>query len=109
MSLYCALIGRSLTKSSAIQEPLLRLAALPIFSSDALSSVAYAIAASLGVLILAGSRALSLSLPITLAIIALITVGVFAYRQVIAAYPEGGLLCGGALLPGPAGGSGPVD
>ena len=41
-------------------------------------------------LILAGSRALSLSVPNTLAIIALITVGVFSYRQVIAAYPEVG-------------------
>ena len=51
---------------------------------------AYATEAALGVLILAGSRALSLSLLITLAIIALISVVVLSYRQVIAAYPEGG-------------------
>lgn len=90
MSLYSVLIGRPLPKSSAGQERLPRLEALPILSSDALSSVAYATEAALGVLILAGSRALSLSLPITLAIIALITVVVLSYRQVIAAYPEGG-------------------
>ena len=90
MSLYSVLIGRPLPKSSAGQERLPRLEALPILSSDALSSVAYATEAALGVLILAGSRALSLSLPITLAIIALITVVVLSYRQVIAAYPDGG-------------------
>ena len=39
--------------------------ALPILSSDALSSVAYATEAALGILILGGSAALKLSLPIT--------------------------------------------
>ena len=90
MSLYSVLIGLPLPKSSAGQERLPRLEALPILSSDVLSSVAYATEAALGVLILAGSRALSLSVPNTLAIIALITVVVFSYRQVIAAYPEVG-------------------
>ena len=64
--------------------------ALPILSSDALSSVAYATDAALGVLILAGSGALSFSLPITLTIVALIGIVVFSYRQTITAYPQGG-------------------
>jgi amino acid transporter len=64
--------------------------ALPILSSDALSSVAYATDAALGVLILAGSGALSLSLPITITIVALIAIVVFSYRQTITAYPQGG-------------------
>ena len=64
--------------------------ALPILSSDALSSVAYATDAALGVLILAGSGALSFSLPITITIVALIAIVVFSYRQTITAYPQGG-------------------
>lgn len=64
--------------------------ALPILSSDALSSVAYATDAALGVLILAGSGALSFSLPITITIVALIAIVVFSYRQTISAYPQGG-------------------
>ena len=64
--------------------------ALPILSSDALSSVAYATDAALGVLILAGSGALSFSLPITITIVALIAIVVFSYRQTIEAYPQGG-------------------
>ena len=64
--------------------------ALPILSSDALSSVAYATDAALGVFILAGSGALSFSLPITITIVALIAIVVFSYRQTITAYPQGG-------------------
>jgi amino acid transporter len=52
--------------------------------------VAYATEAALGVLMLAGSQALGLSLPITAAIIALIAIVVFSYRQTIEAYPQGG-------------------
>jgi amino acid transporter len=64
--------------------------ALAILSSDALSSVAYGTEAAMGVLVLAGSGALKLSVPITLAIIALIFIVVLSYRQTIEAYPQGG-------------------
>ena len=84
------LFGPPLRRSEAEGERLPSLVALPILSSDALSSVAYATEAALGVLILAGSRALELSLPITLAIIALIGIVVLSYRQTIEAYPQGG-------------------
>tara|TARA_Y100000589_G_scaffold112356_1_gene106778 strand:+ start:340 stop:2235 length:1896 start_codon:yes stop_codon:yes gene_type:complete len=87
---FSRLLGRPLPRSSARDERLPNLQALPILSSDALSSVAYATEAALGILILGGSAALSLSLPITLAIIGLIAIVVLSYRQAIAAYPEGG-------------------
>ena len=87
---FSRLLGRPLPRSSARDERLPNLQALPILSSDALSSVAYATEAALGILILGGSAALTLSLPITLAIIGLIAIVVLSYRQAIAAYPEGG-------------------
>jgi amino acid transporter len=84
------LLGMPLARRQADNEKLGSYAALPILSSDALSSVAYATEASLGVLILAGSRALELSLPITVAIVLLIAIVVLSYRQTITAYPQGG-------------------
>ncbi|QNI57577.1 amino acid permease family protein [Synechococcus sp. BIOS-U3-1] len=87
---FSRLLGRPLPRSSAKDERLPNLQALPILSSDALSSVAYATEAALGILILGGGAALRLSLPITLAIIALITIVVLSYRQAISAYPNGG-------------------
>lgn len=90
MRLISALLGRPLARASEATERLPNLQALPILSSDALSSVAYATEAMLGVLILGGSQALGLSLPITLAITLLIAIVVLSYRQAIAAYPNGG-------------------
>lgn len=90
MSLLSRLFGDPLPRSQAAAERLPSFEALAILSSDGLSSVAYATEAALGVLILAGSGALTLSLPITLAIILLIAIVVFSYRQTIEAYPQGG-------------------
>jgi amino acid transporter len=59
-------------------------------SLDALTSVAYGPEAIIVVLALAGAGSLHLILPITLAIVALLAILVFSYRQVIDAYPEGG-------------------
>ena len=84
------LLGPPLPRSQALEERLSGPQALAILSSDAISSVAYATEAAMGVLVLAGSRALELSVPITLAIVALIGVVVLSYRQTIAAYPQGG-------------------
>src|ERR1700742_4301147 len=63
---------------------------LSALSLDALSSVAYGPEAIVLVLAAAGVGALSKALPVTLVIAALLAVLVFAYRQVIAAHPEGG-------------------
>ena len=90
MSFLQKLIGGPLARERAEDECLPNVQALPILSSDALSSVAYATEASLGVLILAGSSSLELSLPITLAIVVLIAIVVLSYRQAIDAYPDGG-------------------
>ncbi|WP_296419659.1 APC family permease, partial [Vulcanococcus sp. DEBay_Sum22DG08_74] len=84
------LLGRPLPRRESDAQRLPSLIALPILSSDALSSVAYATEAALGVLLLAGSGALGLSLPITACIVGLIAIVVLSYRQAIEAYPEGG-------------------
>ena len=84
------LLGRPLPRAEADSQRLPSLIALPILSSDALSSVAYATEAALGVLLLAGSAALGWSLPITVCIVGLIAIVVLSYRQAIEAYPEGG-------------------
>ena len=59
-------------------------------SLDALSSVAYGPEAILIVLVAAGAAGLHYALPITVAIVILLTVLVISYRQVIAAFPNGG-------------------
>jgi amino acid transporter len=63
---------------------------LAALSLDALSSVAYGPEAILVVLVTAGVGALRYSFPITIAIVVLLAVLVVSYRQVIAAFPNGG-------------------
>jgi amino acid transporter len=63
---------------------------LSALSLDALTSVAYGPEAIIVVLALAGAGALHLVLPVTVAIVALLAILVFSYRQVIEAYPGGG-------------------
>lgn len=84
------LVGKPIATEHQHQERLSRTTALAVFSSDALSSVAYATEAILAVLILAGTRALGLALPIGGAIAALLLIVAFSYRQTIRAYPRGG-------------------
>jgi amino acid transporter len=64
--------------------------ALPIFSSDPISSVAYATEAALGVLLVAGSTSLHLVFPISVAIAALLTIVALSYRQGVRAYESSG-------------------
>jgi amino acid transporter len=106
-------VGTPLATAQARHERLTKSSALAIFSSDALSSVAYATEEILLILVLAGTAALGYSIPIGIAISALIVVVVSSYRQTIFAYPQGGgayivakdnlgtlpaLVAGGALL-----------
>ncbi len=86
------LFGRPLPTSRADEQKLPNYMALPILSSNALSSNAYATEAILGVLILAktGTGAFHFAVPIALAICALLIVVTLSYIQVIYAYPEGG-------------------
>jgi amino acid transporter len=83
-------VGSPLATAQARHERLSRTSALAVFSSDALSSVAYATEEILLVLVLAGSAALTFSIPIGIAIALLIAVVVSSYRQTILAYPHGG-------------------
>jgi amino acid transporter len=64
--------------------------ALPVFASDPLSSNAYATQEILLVLALAGNAALSLVVPISVAVATLLTIVVISYRQTVRAYPNGG-------------------
>lgn len=84
------LIGAPLNSDRAHEEKLSRPKALAIFASDALSSVAYATEEILLRLVAVGSLALSVSVPIATAIIALLWLLIISYRQTILKYPQGG-------------------
>jgi amino acid transporter len=83
-------MGRPLRSSEVSKEQISSTEGLPALSLDALTSVAYGPEAIILVLAVAGAGALHLVLPITVAIIALLAILVFSYRQVIDAYPGGG-------------------
>ena len=84
------LVGKPLPTHEAPHQRLGKPTALAVFSSDALSSSAYATEEILLVLAAAGSAALWLSVPIALAIGALLVIVTASYRQTIMAYPGGG-------------------
>jgi len=83
-------LGAPIPNSKAHHERLSPLVGLPVFSSDALSSVAYATEAIIGVLVLYSVQAINQQLAISLAIVGLIAIIAFSYRQTINAYPGGG-------------------
>lgn len=89
-SLKRLLLGKPIPTESENRDQLQKHTALAVFSSDALSSVAYATEAILAVLIIGSTFALGLSLPISLAITALLVIVGISYRQTIHAYPGGG-------------------
>ncbi|MFI2709337.1 APC family permease [Micromonospora sp. NPDC018662] len=83
------LVGPPLASSSVLYERMRKLVALPVLSSDLLSSVAYGPEAMLAVLVLAGGAALGLALPLA-ALLAVLMIAVgLSYRQTIPAYPHG--------------------
>ncbi len=84
------LIGQPIATSEAIYQRLGKAKALAVFSSDALSSTAYATEAILLVLIAAGTGALGVSMWISIGISALLIIVAFSYYQTIHAYPNGG-------------------
>src|ERR671933_1921495 len=73
-------IGEPLATAAAGHERLTKVKALAVLSSDALSSVAYATEEILKVLLLAGTAALWVSLPIAGVIVALLLIVGFSYR-----------------------------
>ena len=90
VSVKRVLVGPPLRARDVAREQITPVEGLPALSLDALTSVAYGPEAILVVLAAAGATALHLVLPITIAIVALLTILVFSYRQVIDAYPGGG-------------------
>jgi amino acid transporter len=82
-------LGPPLRSAAVVQERMRKLVALPVLASDLLSSVAYGPQAMLSVVLLAGSAALSRSLPIAGALVVLMVVAGLSYRQTIPAYPQG--------------------
>lgn len=85
-----AILGTPINNEEAQHERVGKFRALAILSSDALSSVAYGTEASLAVLITAGATAMGMNIFIGLAIITLLGIVAFSYRQTIRRYPAGG-------------------
>lgn len=85
-----ALLGTPIPTAREAHERLNKIRALAVFSSDALSSVAYGGEEIMKVLVFAGIASLSLVLPISAVIVLLLTIVVVSYRQTIRAYPSGG-------------------
>jgi len=85
-------LGRPLHQEAELGERLSKAKALAIFSSDAISSSAYATEEIILAFILGGAAlaALGWSLPVAIAIAGLLAIVAFSYRQVCLAYPNGG-------------------
>jgi amino acid transporter len=83
-------LGRPLASEEEIGERLSKKKALAIFSSDAISSSAYATEEILRVLILGGVAALAWGLWVSVAIAVLLIAVAISYRQICLAYPTGG-------------------
>src|SRR5215467_7274032 len=113
MSFFDFIFGRPLASNEDAQQKLGSSRGVSVFGLDALSSAAYGPEAALTILIPVGLAGLRYIVPISTAIIALLVIVYFSYRQTIAAYPKGGgsytvahenlgakpgLLAGGALL-----------
>ena len=83
-------LGRPLATLEEHGERLSKVKALAVFSSDNLSSVAYATEAILFTLLTAGRSAFWLVLPISALIVTVSGIIVVSYRQTIRGYPGGG-------------------
>src|SRR6266481_6781334 len=83
-------VGSPMRTEEAIHERLNKKTALAVFSSDALSSVAYSTEAILLVLLAAGTAAIAYLPFVVIGITLLLGILVLSYRQTIHAYPSGG-------------------
>ncbi len=84
------LFGRPLSSAAELSERLPKWKALPVFSSDVMSSVAYASGASMLILLGSGQSAFNYLMPISVVVVLLLLMVTFSYRQTIRAYPNGG-------------------
>ena len=90
MSFLDLLLGKPLANWEEKGEQIGPAAGIPIFGLDALSSAAYGPEAALTILIPLGALGVAYIVPTTAAILILLTIVYFSYRQTIAAYPGGG-------------------
>jgi len=81
------LVGRRMTTERMEHTLLPKVLALPIFASDALSSVAYCVEASLLILLTSSANVRSLIIPVNLAVAAVMAIVITSYKQVVRAYP----------------------
>ncbi|HTZ57480.1 MAG TPA: APC family permease [Acidobacteriaceae bacterium] len=90
MPIIDVLMGRPLANWEERGEQVGPSAGIPIFGLDALSSAAYGPEAALTLLIPLGVLGIHYILPVVAAIVALLIIVYFSYRQTIEAYPQGG-------------------
>lgn len=90
MSIKEFLIGRPIETLRETQERLSKKMGLAVFSSDALSSVAYGTEEILFALVIGGTAFLNYAVPIAAAIVLLVFIVAMSYFQTIHAYPSGG-------------------
>ena len=89
-SIQTLLVGRPLATDKASEQAIGKIIGLAVFSSDAMSSVAYGPQELMFILAAAGVGVIHLALPIIIAIIGLLAILTFSYEQTIHAYPGGG-------------------
>src|SRR3989440_5862710 len=90
MNILDVIVGKPLKTSDERAEQIGVREGIPIFGLDALSSAAYGPEAALSLLIPLGLLGVDYIVPISAAIITLLVIVYFSYRQTIAAYPRGG-------------------
>jgi amino acid transporter len=90
MSWLNLVLGKPLATTEERAEHIGPISGIPVFGLDALSSAAYGPEAALTLLIPLGISGVAHIVPISFAIIGLLTIVFFSYRQTIEAYPHGG-------------------
>src|ERR1700738_5090061 len=90
MNIIDLIVGKPLKTSDERAEQIAPAQGIPIFGLDALSSAAYGPEAALSLLIPLGLLGVRYIVPVSAAIITLLVIVYFSYRQTIAAYSSGG-------------------
>ncbi|HYL63583.1 MAG TPA: APC family permease [Candidatus Methylomirabilis sp.] len=90
MNILDVLVGKPIKTSDERAEQIGPIQGIPIFGLDGLSSAAYGPEAALSLLIPLGLLGVRYIVPVSAAIITLLIIVYFSYRQTIAAYPSGG-------------------
>ena len=90
MNILDLVVGKPIKTSDERAEQIGPTQGIPIFGLDALSSAAYGPEAALTLLIPLGLLGVRYIIPVSAAIITLLVIVYFSYRQTIAAYPSGG-------------------